>query len=192
MDPLLIHTAGPVASITLGNSRHGGALAAGSHSPTSPCTLTARISPGPGSRRPAQESPSREEPDAGHRPRSRPPLSREGSRTAGLPAGMHARLRHSPPPKTPPARPSVAVRENADGAHRPSQLCTPTVVTLHTDRPCSTDARLLCVRGQGNMTIYSATRRHALGPRRNGPPAREFAASGPFPQVVAGVGFEPT
>jgi hypothetical protein len=35
----------PVASITLSDSRHGGALAAGSHSPTSPCTLTARISP---------------------------------------------------------------------------------------------------------------------------------------------------
>jgi hypothetical protein len=43
-------------------------------------------------------------------------------------------------------------------AHRPPQLCTPTVVTVHTDRPYSTDARPLCVRGQRNMTIYSATR----------------------------------
>ena len=31
--------------------------------------------------------------------------------------------------------PSVAVRGNADGAHRPPQLCTPTVLTVHTDRP---------------------------------------------------------
>ena len=54
--------------------------------------------------------------------------------------------------------PSVAVRGNADGAHRPPQLCTPTVVTVHTDRPCGTDARPLCVRGQRNMTVYSATR----------------------------------
>ena len=35
--------------------------------------------------------------------------------------------------------PSVAVRGNADGAHRPPQLCTPTVVTAYTDRPYSTD-----------------------------------------------------
>jgi len=28
--------------------------------------------------------------------------------------------------------PSVAVRGNADGAHRPSQLCTPTVLTTRT------------------------------------------------------------
>jgi len=30
------------------------------------------------------------------------------------------------------------------------------------------------------------------GTEQNGPPAREIAASGPFSQVVAGVGFEPT
>src|SRR5208282_1460162 len=50
---------------------------------------------------------------------------------------------------TPPAlteallRWSVAVRGNADGAHRPPQLCIPTVVTVHTDRPTGTDARPL-------------------------------------------------
>ena len=54
--------------------------------------------------------------------------------------------------------PSVAVRGKADGAHRLPQLCTPTVVTMHTDRPYSADARPLCVRGQRNMTIYIATR----------------------------------
>jgi hypothetical protein len=31
-----------------------------------------------------------------------------------------------------------------------------------------------------------------LGTKENAPPAREFAASGAFSQVVAGVGFEPT
>jgi hypothetical protein len=30
------------------------------------------------------------------------------------------------------------------------------------------------------------------GTEENGPHSREFAASGPFLQVVAGVGFEPT
>jgi hypothetical protein len=65
---------------------------------------------------------------------------------------------HRKPGKRGQRGPSVAVRETADGAHRPPQLCTPTVVTVHTDRPCSTDARPLCVRGQRNMTIYSATR----------------------------------
>src|ERR1700760_3518393 len=65
---------------------------------------------------------------------------------------------HPTPGKRGQRGPSVAVRETADGVHRPPQLCTPTVVTVHTDRPCSTDARPLCVRGQRNMTIYSATR----------------------------------
>src|ERR1700733_11352599 len=49
----------------------------------------------------------------------------------------------------------------------------------------------LYVRGQRNMTVYSATRRHALGQRRNAPLARDIAASGAFSQRVAGVGFEP-
>jgi hypothetical protein len=30
------------------------------------------------------------------------------------------------------------------------------------------------------------------GIKKNSPPSREFAANGLFPQVVAGVGFEPT
>jgi hypothetical protein len=34
----------------------------------------------------------------------------------------------------------------------------PTVVTVHTDRPNSTDARPLYVRGHRNLTVYSATR----------------------------------
>ena len=46
--------------------------------------------------------------------------------------------------------PSVAVRENAEGA--------PTVVSMHTDRPNRPDARPLYVRGQRNITVYSTTR----------------------------------
>jgi hypothetical protein len=48
---------------------------------------------------------------------------------------MHARLGAARQAwTTRPRGPSVAVRETADGAHRPSQLCTPTVVTVHADR----------------------------------------------------------
>jgi len=39
-----------------------------------------------------------------------------------------------------------------------SRRCTPTVRTVHTDRPNSTDARPLYVRGHRNRTPYSATR----------------------------------
>jgi hypothetical protein len=39
-----------------------------------------------------------------------------------------------------------------------SHWCAPTVVTVHTGRPNSPDARPLYVRGQRNMTVYSATR----------------------------------
>jgi hypothetical protein len=59
---------------------------------------------------------------------------------------------------TPWRAPSVAVRETADGADRPSQLRTPTVVTAQTDRPNRADGRPLDVRGQRNMTVHSATR----------------------------------
>ncbi len=51
--------------------------------------------------------------------------------------------------------------------------------------------RPLCVRGPRNVPPYSDTGWHILGQRRNGPPGREFPASGPFPQVVAGARFEP-
>ena len=43
-----------------------------------------------------------------------------------------------------------AVCNATNCAHRP--------VTVHTDRPCGTDARPLCVRGQYDMTVHSATR----------------------------------
>jgi hypothetical protein len=92
-----------------------------------PCTLTARISPDPGSRRPARESPPREEPDAGHRPRpgrpcpgkARGPPACQSGCTPGSAVHLH--------PETPPARPSVAVRgkptvhtDRRNCAHRPS------------------------------------------------------------------------
>jgi hypothetical protein len=42
---------------------------------------------------------------------------------------------------------------------------------------------------------HSAPQRYKVthhGTQKNGPHSREFAASGPFSQAVAGVGFEPT
>jgi hypothetical protein len=47
----------------------------------------------------------------------------------GRARGMHARLSGAPQAGTCGERdPSVAVRGNADDAHRPPQLCTPTVL----------------------------------------------------------------
>jgi hypothetical protein len=83
----------------------------------------------------------------------------EGSGPSGGRTGMHARLGGARQAWTRRQRgPSVAVRGNADGAYRPSQLRTPTVVSARTGRPKSTDGRPLYVRGQRNMTVYSATR----------------------------------
>ena len=50
----------------------------------------------------------------------------------------------------------------------------------------------LYVRNDCYAMTYSGTRRHMAGQEGNGPPGRVSAASGPFSQVVAGVGFEPT
>jgi hypothetical protein len=99
----------------------------------------------------------RGKPGTGYQPRPGRPLSREGA----LAAGPARKGDMCPAPRLSLCRqrgPSVAVRETADGVHRPPQLCTPTVVTVQTDRPCSTDARPLYVRGQRNMTVCSATR----------------------------------
>ena len=86
-------------------------------------------------------------------------LARECARTAGWPQRCTPGSAFTESPgKCGQRGPSVAVRGIADGVHRPPQLCTLTVVTVHTDRPCSTDTRPLCVRGQRNMTIYSAPR----------------------------------
>ena len=100
-------------------------------------------------------------------PATRPPPSRP-ARPGGAPgtaAGtgrMHAQLspgrQAAPGPCTGAAgrnmRSNVAVR----GRPWKSRRCTPTVRTVHTDRPNSTDARPLYVRGQRTTTVYSATR----------------------------------
>jgi hypothetical protein len=92
-------------------------------------------------------------------PPSRPPSSPGNHAGRTTHTGMHARLRRLRQARTTAkCGPSVAVRGNADGAHRPSELCTPTVRTVHTDRPNSTDARPLYVRGQRTTTVHSATR----------------------------------
>ena len=79
--------------------------------------------------------------------------------------------------------------EHAAGTARPwPSVKQPTV---RTDRP---GARI-------PSAIRPWTPRHSApqrdkvthhGTEKNGPHSREFPASGPFPQVVAGVGFEPT
>jgi len=73
-------------------------------------------------------------------------LAREGARTAGWPQRCTPGSAFTESPENAVSAALVAVRGIADGVHRPPQLCTPTVVTVHTDRPCSTDARSLCVR----------------------------------------------
>jgi hypothetical protein len=91
-------------------------------------------------------------------PPSRPP-GRKGTPGAGghraraRPAHPRASSRNQPPPRPVRGRPW-----NADGAHRPPQLRTPTVVTAHTDRLDGTDARPPCVRGPRNTGVHSGTR----------------------------------
>ena len=125
------------------------------------------------------------------------------SRSAGLPGnargppGSHRGCTpgsavHPKPGKMRSARP---VRGRPWNRRR----CTPTATTVHTDRrncahrPSLQHGRPSAMRPwtaqYADLHRYKVT--HA-GTEKNGPPAREFAASGPFPQVVAGVGFEPT
>ena len=73
--------------------------------------------------------------------------------------------------------PSVAVRETADGAHRPSN--SPAAVRYTS---VDTATRRSTARRGDTQRDKEETARQP----------REFAAGGPFPQVVAGVGFEPT
>ena len=92
---------------------------------------------------------------------------------------------------TPPARP---VR----GRPWKRRRCTPTVVTVHTDRRNCANRPSLRHGRPSAMRPWTA-QQHGLrrdkvthaGTEKNAPPAREFAASGPFSQVVAGGGFEP-
>ena len=131
-------------------------------------------------RRPTRDSPSRARHVAGHRSRLGRPLSipGEGARTAGRP---HRGARPAPPsPQAgtrPPARP---VR----GRPWKSPRCAPTVLAARTPfRDASVDP------ATHRLTVtHRDTRRDKKG---NGPPSREFTASGPFSQVVAGPGFEP-
>jgi hypothetical protein len=83
-------------------------------------------------------------------------------RRAGAHGDARSTRRRASSRDTPPARP---VR----GRPWKRRRCTPTATTVHTDRPCSTDARPLCVRGPRKTTVYSATRWHTPGQRRNAP-----------------------
>ena len=91
--------------------------------------------------------------------------------------GMHARLSGSRQAGIRDRRgPSVAVRGKP---------------TVHTDRPGGRSPSAICPW----TPRHSGPQRYKVthdGTEKNGPLVREFAASGPFSQVVAGVGFEPT
>jgi hypothetical protein len=85
----------------------------------------------------------------------------------------------------------VAVRETADGAHRPSQVRTPTVGTVHTDHP--RDGRRSAIRPWTPQ--HAGLRRYEMthpGTSKTARLARDIAANGPFSLVVVGDGFEPT
>jgi hypothetical protein len=91
--------------------------------------------------------------------------------------GMHARLSGACQAGTRGRRgPSVAVRGTADGAHRPSW------------RPDAVRYMSVDTATQRSTAIQGDTG----GQEENGPDSRESAAIGPFPQGVAGIGFEPT
>jgi hypothetical protein len=91
--------------------------------------------------------------------------------------GMHARAGGTPQAETRAwhARPWPSVE---------SRRCTPTVKQPR--RPSA-----ICPWTPRHADIQRHKMTHA-GTERKRPLAREFAASGAFPQVVAGVGFEPT
>ena len=69
-----------------------------------------------------------------HQAPALPPPSSPAVTRAGPPRRDARRTRTptSKPEPRHPCGPSVAVRGNADGAHRPSQLCTPTVLAART------------------------------------------------------------
>ena len=117
-------------------------------------------------RRPTRDGPSREGPAAGHRSRPSCPSSREGARAAGLPHGMHARLRRSPHAGIRRQRgPSVAVREKP---------------TVSPDRPGGTDAvryASVDIATYRPAVTHCDTRRDE---KETAPQAR-FRSRGPFP-----------
>jgi hypothetical protein len=113
----------------------------------------------------------------------------------------HQSTRPSPPP------PPRGSHRAAGRTHRDARS-TQRLTSSRNTRP----VRSVAVRGKPTVTLtalaartpsaicpwtpqHSALQRYKVthgGQRRNGPHSREFPASGPFSQVVAGVGFEPT
>ena len=96
---------------------------------------------------------------------------------AGRVNGMHARLSRTRQAGTRDRRgQSVAVRGKP---------------TVHTDRPGGRTPSAICPWTPRHKDLQRDEVTHD-GTEETTPLAREFAASGPFSQVVAGVGFEPT
>jgi hypothetical protein len=99
------------------------------------------------------------------------------SRRAGTHRDARSTRHRASSQDTRPARPVRGRPCHHDGAHRPSWW--------H-GRP---SAMRPWMPQHSALQCYKVT--HA-GTKQNGPHSRTDAASGPFPQVVAGVGFEPT
>jgi hypothetical protein len=121
-----------------------------------------------------------------------PHRPREVSGPSGAHRDARSTRRRASSLDTPPARP---VRSGPWKRRR----CAPTVVTAHTDRrscpdrPAQSHGRPSAIRPwTAQHNGLQRDRMTHLGTKENASPAREFAASGAFSQVVAGVGFEPT
>jgi hypothetical protein len=81
---------------------------------------------------------------------------------------------------TPRMAPNTPLAGPVRGRPWKRRRCAPTIPTMRTDRPNSTDARPLYVRGQRNMTVYSATHRHTVRQRKMAPLAEKSQLRGHF------------
>jgi hypothetical protein len=127
------------------------------------------------SARPSSRSPGPLSQSSAHLP-YQPHPTRETTWAAGRHTRMHARLSGARQARTHRQRgPSVAVRGKPAVTPTARQARTPSAI-----RPWTTQHDGL---QRDKMTHH--------GIEKNGPPARDFAASKPFSQGVAGGGFEP-
>ena len=80
---------------------------------------------------------------------------------------------------------------SAVGKSGPGQVAVRGKPTAHTDRPSGWTPSAIrpWTPRHRDLQRYKVT---SDGTEKNGPHSREFPASGPFLQVVAGVGFQPT
>ena len=121
------------------------------------------------------------------RPRPLPPATVTLSRTA-TPGHHRTRLPRPPARTSSPGhgRPTRAMHARLSCQRQAGTPCPrdPSVESRRCHRPRARPyARPPYVRGHRDTAARSATRRHMAGQRRNGPPTRINAASGPFRSV---------